>query len=264
MFGLNRRSLLAASLAVTLAACGGAGSGTSAEQTSQDGETAAAEIGQDMVLGSADAPITLVEYASWTCGACWQFHNDVMPMLKEEYIETGKVRLVFREFPTAPANVSLAGFVIARCRGAENYFDVIDELFDRQSAILALVRNGGAVRDALVQIGINQGLADEAAFEACLADETLRRNIATAVGRGDAQGVDSTPTVFMNGERLEGSAWRVADGMRDVLDAALAEIEGPAEAAEPSDAAVEETAAVDETPAELGESAESAETQPSE
>lgn len=263
MFGLNRRSLLAATLAVTLAACGGAGSGTSAEQTSQDGETAA-EIGQDMVLGSPDAPITLVEYASWTCGACWQFHNDVMPMLKEEYIETGKVRLVFREFPTAPVTASVAGFVIARCRGPENYFDVIDELFDRQSAILALVRNGGAVREALVQIGINQGLADEAAFEACLADETLRRNIGTAVARGEAQGVNSTPTVFMNGERLEGSAWRVADGMREVLDAALAEIEGPAEPAEPVEAEAEAPAPVDETTAELGESPESAETQPSE
>ncbi|MEL7546320.1 MAG: thioredoxin domain-containing protein [Pseudomonadota bacterium] len=248
MFGINRRSLLSALMVASLAACGSGGD-EPAEQISQDDEVAA-EIGQDMVLGDPDAPITLVEYASWTCGACWQFHNDVMPMLEEEYIETGKVRLVFREFPTAPVNVSLAGFVMARCRGADQYFEVIDELFDRQSAILALVRNGGAVRDALVQIGLNQGLADEAAFDACLADEAHRRNIATAVGRGEAQGVNSTPTVFMNGVRLPGSNWRVADGMRVVLDEALAEIEGTGAALDAAEG--------------LGETAESADTGSSE
>ena len=258
MFGLSRRAAVSALLALSLAACGSGGDAP-AQQISQDESDAPAEIGQDMIKGSADAPLTLVEYASWTCGACLQFHNDVIPMLEEEYIATGKVRLVFREFPTAPANVSLAGFVIGRCLGEDVYFDVIDELFVRQPGILSLVRNGGAVREALVQVGLNHGLADDAAFDACLADETHRRNIATAVQRGEAQGVNSTPTVFLNGEQLPGFEWRSADGMRAVLDAALAELEGPAETAA-DEVPVEEVSVEAETEA-LGDPAESADTE---
>ena len=83
---------------------------------------------QDIVLGNPNAPLTLIEYASWTCAACLDFHNRIMPDIRAEYIDTGQVKLIFREFPTAPANLSVAGFVIARCAGPDKYFDVVDEL----------------------------------------------------------------------------------------------------------------------------------------
>lgn len=221
MLEQTRRLALGALASLALVACGGAGSGP----TAGDGQVTSGQDGasQDMVMGSPEAPVTLIEYASWTCGACLQFHNDVMPMLKSEYLDTGKVRLVFREFPTAPHNVSVAGFAIARCAGPDAYFDVIEELFERQSAVLSLVRSGGQVKQALVQISMNQGVGNEAALDACLQDESIRRAISTAIGRGDAMGVNATPTLFLDGEKLEGFKWRSADGMREVLDEALGE-----------------------------------------
>jgi protein-disulfide isomerase len=219
MLKQTRRTALGALASLALVACGGAGNGEAPGSSPTSGSQASESL--DMVLGAADAPVTLIEYASWTCGACLQFHNDVVSMLKTDYIETGKVRLVFREFPTAPTNVSVAGFAIARCSGADTYFDVIDELFDRQSAVLSLVRSGGQVKQALVQIAMNNGIGNEAELDACLQDEGVRRAISTAVGRGDAMGVSATPTLFLNGDRLDGFKWRSADGMREVLDEAL-------------------------------------------
>jgi protein-disulfide isomerase len=75
----------------------------------------------DKILGSESAPVTIVEYASVTCGACAAFHQQTYPTLKSKYIDTGKVRLIMREFPTAPAPVAIGGFMLARC-GNDRYF----------------------------------------------------------------------------------------------------------------------------------------------
>ncbi len=216
MFETARRSVLAALTAFALAGCGS--SDSSAETSDGAGETSALK---EMSLGAEDAPVTIVEYASWTCPACLQFHQDVMPVLKSEYIETGKARLVFREFPTPPVNVAVAGFALGRCAGPDTYFDMLDELFDRQQGVLALVRQGGQVRAALYEIANNHGIDSEAQFEACLEDVDIRRAIAASIALGEGQGVNSTPTLFVNGERLDGAEWRYADGMRDILNEAL-------------------------------------------
>lgn len=220
MLRLTRRVALAALSAFALSACGQAGSeNDGAASTPADGGDTA--IVQDIILGNPDAPVTMIEYASWTCPACLNFDQTVMPMIKTDYIETGKVRYVFREFPTPPANIAVAGFAVARCTGDDKYYDVIDELFERQAGILTLARQGGQVKQALMQVAENHGISGEAAFDACLADETIIRAISTSVSRGDASGVDSTPTVFINGERLEGYDWRYPEGMKTLLDAAL-------------------------------------------
>jgi protein-disulfide isomerase len=78
----------------------------------------------DKVLGSDKAPVTIIEYASVTCPHCATFHIETYPKLKEKFIDTGKVRFIFREFPTAPANASIAGFMLARCSG-DKYFPLI-------------------------------------------------------------------------------------------------------------------------------------------
>lgn len=231
MLRLTRRVALAALSAFALSACGQAGSEDdgAASTPSEGGETA---IVQDIILGDPDAPVTMIEYASWTCPACLNFDQTVMPMVKADYIETGKVRFVFREFPTPPQNIAVAGFAVARCAGDDKYYDVIDELFERQAGILTLARQGGQVKAALMQVAENHGLSGEEAFDNCLADEAVIRAISTSVSRGDASGVDSTPTVFINGERLEGYDWRYPEGMKTLLDAALGiEPEAPAEEA---------------------------------
>ncbi|CAI8346568.1 MAG: hypothetical protein CME93_07580 [Hyphomonadaceae bacterium] len=215
-----RRQTVTLIAALGLVACGSAGSEDAANpQMISDAERAISDI----VLGNTGAPLTMIEYASWTCGHCLQYHEDIMPILLDEYIEQGKLRLVFREFPTAPANVSVAGFAIARCAGPDKYFDVLDELFKRQSAIISLIRNGGQVRAALIQIGLNNGIPNEETIEACLADNDILRAISTSIARGDAQGVRATPTIFLNGEQLVGSNWRSPDAMRTILDDALTE-----------------------------------------
>jgi protein-disulfide isomerase len=205
-----------------LAACGASG---------DDPDSASSDAAlQEITLGEDDAPVTVLEYASWTCPACLQFHNDVVGNLKDDYIETGKVKYVFREFPTAPAQVSVAGFAVARCAGEDRYYDVLDELFSRQTAILSLARQGGQVKAALQQVASNNGINGAEEFDACLQDADIRRAIAASVTAGEDDGVNATPTVFVNGEQLEGYAWREWSGMEAILADALGE-EAPGEEA---------------------------------
>ena len=110
MIQLTRRAAVAAFSLIALTACGAADTSNAQEGTPGANGLALTDI----ALGEADEPITIVEYASWTCPACLQFHNDVIPMLKADYVETGQVRFVFREFPTPPANIAVAGFALAR------------------------------------------------------------------------------------------------------------------------------------------------------
>lgn len=231
MLRLTRRAAMVALSAFALTACGQAGGENDGATDTPAGSSDPAIV-QDIILGDANAPVTMIEYASWTCPACLDFDQNVMPMIKSDYIDTGKVRFVFREFPTPPANISVAGFAVARCAGNDKYYDVISELFDRQAGILTLARQGGQVKEALMQVAENHGLSGEEAFDACLADESIIRAISTSVERGDASGVNATPTLFVNGERLEGYDWRYPEGMKAELDAALGiEPEAPAETA---------------------------------
>jgi len=217
MIRFTRRLAVTAIAAAALAACGGSNAD---DATTTSGEAGAPAL-QEMVRGDADAPITIIEYASWTCPACLDFDQRVMPMLKSEYIETGKVKLIFREFPTPPATISVAGFAMARCAGPDKYYDVLDELFEKQTGILSLVRSGGQVKEALVLIGKNHGIADEAAFDACVENTDIRRTIAASISAADAKGVSSTPTIFINGKMAEGYEWRNPEGMKALLEETL-------------------------------------------
>ena len=214
----TRRMAAAALSAIILTACGAANTGSAQGETEESGAIALTDI----ALGSDDAPVTVVEYASWTCPACLQFHTDVIPMLKSEYVETGKVKFVFREFPTPPANVSVAGFALARCAGENNYYNAIDDLFAAQSNVLNLARSGGDIEGALRSLASSYGIEGDG-FNDCLANKDITYAIGESVMKGDSQGVNSTPTVFVNGEKLQGYDWRKADGMRAVLDAKLGE-----------------------------------------
>ena len=143
-----------------------------------------------------------------------------MPTVKSDYVETGKVKFVFREFPTAPANVSVAGFALARCAGEDQYYNVIDDLFMAQTNILNLARSGGDIEGALRSIASSYGIQGDS-FGECLANPDVTYAISESVMKGASQGVTYTPTVFINGEKLQGYDWRSAEGMKALLDSRL-------------------------------------------
>ena len=166
----------------------------------------------EMVLGKDDAPVTIVEYASMTCPHCAHFHATTLPELKTKYIDTGKVRLIFREFPFDPR--AEAGFMLARCSD-DNYFPMIDVLFKQQQN-WASVENA---KDALLQISKLAGFSQES-FEACLTDQKLLDDVRAVQKRGaDEFKVDSTPTFFINGNTYKG-ALTIAE-MSAIIDGML-------------------------------------------
>ena len=218
MRAISRHAAVFAASLFAVAACGSADGG---DESTAPSSTAA--VTHEMVMGDEDAPVTLVEYASWTCAHCLQFRNDVVDRMEEEYVETGKVKFVFREYPTAPANISVAGFAVARCAGEDKYFDVVNELFDRQAAFISIAREGGQVKAALQQVAANHGITDPAEFDACLQDSDIRKAIAASVAKGEADGVTGTPSILINGQQPAGYQWRSWDGMQAALDEALGE-----------------------------------------
>lgn len=152
----------------------------------------------EQALGKADAPVTIVEYASMTCPHCATFHEKTLPEFKAKYIDTGKVRMIFREFPFDPR--AEAGFMLARC-AKDNYFPMVDVLFKQQQN-WAAVQNA---KDALLQIAKLAGFSQES-FEACLTDQKLLEDVRSVRERGAKDfGVDSTPTFFIDGNRYPGA-----------------------------------------------------------
>jgi len=151
----------------------------------------------DMSLGKADAPVTIVEYASMTCPHCAHFHANTLPELKTKYIDTGKVRLILREFPFDPR--AEAGFMLARC-SKDNYFPMVDVLFKQQQAWVP-VENA---QEALLQLAKLAGFSQQS-FEACLTDQALLEQIRAVRTKGEELGVRSTPTFFVNGAKYAGA-----------------------------------------------------------
>jgi protein-disulfide isomerase len=151
----------------------------------------------DLVQGKADAPVTIIEYASMTCPHCAAFHKGTYPALKTKYIETGKVRFIFREFPLD--DLAVAASMLARCAGGEKTMALIDVLFASQDK--------WAVRDplpALLQIAKQAGFT-QASFDECLKDQKLYNNILAMRERGSKEyKVESTPTLFINGKMQKG------------------------------------------------------------
>jgi protein-disulfide isomerase len=153
----------------------------------------------DLVLGNADAPITVVEYASMTCGHCAHFHTTVFPTLKEKYVDTGKVRFVMREFPLD--NLAAAASMLARCAGDGKTFPLISVLFAKQDE-WAFVK--GDPRPELLKFAKQAGFTQES-FEKCLTDQKLLDDISAVRSRAaETFGVNATPTFFVNGKKLNG------------------------------------------------------------
>jgi protein-disulfide isomerase len=153
----------------------------------------------DMALGPAKAAVTIVEYASMSCPHCAAFDQNVLPMLRSKYIESGKVRFVFREFPLDIK--AAAASMLARCIArddASKYFATIEMLFKQQELLLEQTTT------TLKQIGAQAGM-NELAVESCVKDDALLDKLRADLGFAFEQlKVDATPTFFVNGEKLRG------------------------------------------------------------
>jgi len=154
----------------------------------------------DMVIGSATAPITIVEYSSLTCSHCAAFAENVFPMLQSKYIDAGKVRFVSREFPLEVK--AAAASMLARCAAngdPSKFFDATTMLFRQQQELIE------RTTETLTVIGGKFGM-DQAAVETCIKDDaTLDKLQADQNFAYRELNVDATPTFFINGEQLKGS-----------------------------------------------------------
>lgn len=205
----RRAALTAAALAAmaTLTGCGASGTGAKAEG--------------DMGMGAPEgAKVTVVEYASVTCPHCAAWQNTTYEAFKAKYVDTNKVRYVFRELPTPPVEIASAGFLLARCAGEDRYFDVIHEIMARQQEMFS-----GATppRTVLLRIANGVGLSEQQ-FTECVTDEDAIAAMEARVRTAQEAGVTGTPAFFVNGTQVvsPGSEGATLEDLSKAIDAELA------------------------------------------
>ncbi len=203
----RRAAMTAAALAAmaTLTGCGG---------------NAGAPAEGDMALGAPEgAKVTVIEYASVTCPHCAAWQEETWPGFKAKYVDTNKVRYVFRELRTPPANVASAGFSVARCAGEDKYFDVVHELMSNIQEL-----HGPDPRSTLYRIGNGAGLSNQQ-IEACIKDPEALKASDERDRAAVRNGVTGTPTFIVNGVTVitpgSDSGASLAD-LSTAIDAALA------------------------------------------
>lgn len=168
----------------------------------------------EMSIGSPDAPVTLHEYSSLTCGHCANFHTETLPLIKKNYVDTGKVRIVFHDFPLEPN--ALAAVALARCAGPERNVDFFDMLYQTQSNWY----NATNRLAALTALARFYGLSAED-VNACLNNGELIQAIQNNRDRdSDTFGIQSTPSFILEGKKIVGAL--TYDDFKDELDKALA------------------------------------------
>lgn len=152
----------------------------------------------DHVLGDPKAPVTIIEYASLTCSHCAHFHAQILPDLKKKWIDTGKVKLVYRDFPLDQIAVKAAQ--IAECAGKDKYFGVLDIIFRSQP-------QWATVADPLAELAKPLRIAGlgDAEIKACLANDAMMSPVLNDYRSGEALGVAATPTLFIGGQLYRGS-----------------------------------------------------------
>ena len=168
-----------------------------------------APTAQDRVLGKADAPITIVEYASLSCPHCAHFANAVLPKLKENWIDTGKAKLILRDFPLdEPA---LRAEMLARCAPPERFYPLVETMFETQDKWVV----GKDWRAALEKLVRLAGIGKKE-FDACLGNKAIEDQVAgSRLVAAQQLGVNSTPTFFINGKKFEGEP--TIEGFEQVL-----------------------------------------------
>lgn len=152
----------------------------------------------DRVLGNANATVTVVEYASLGCSICRAFHKATFPRFKKEYIDTGKVRFIYREFPIGKSSVAAAAAL--RCVPEKHFFRLSDKFMNSTGHW-----NGREVNaDAIYKVVQDSGLT-RSAFDTCLSNQKINDGVTWVKQRGRELGVQGTPTFFINGHKVRGA-----------------------------------------------------------
>ena len=188
---------------ITVAFCLAVSAGPGHAAKAAKAATAAKPVGpailpDDMSMGSPTAKIQVIEYASLACPHCGHFNETIFPALKARYIDTGKARYTLKEMLTEPTTVAAAGFLMARCAGPAKYFAVVDQVFRSQPRW-----SSGNIKPIFQEIAAANGL-DEARFNSCLQDQAGVDAISARAQRAsEVDHVNSTPTLFINGQLIE-------------------------------------------------------------
>ena len=171
----------------------------------------------DFIIGNNNAPITIIEYASMSCNHCANFHNNTLPDLKNEYIDTGKVKYVFRDFPyNYPA---LLGSMVMRCIPSEVRYDYMNALYKLQN--MWVVSENSITRQELYKIMQTGGMTKEN-FDTCLSNVDLENKILQKVIAAQSEfNIRSTPSFLINGDLLEGD--KSIKVFRQILDKILSD-----------------------------------------
>lgn len=172
---------------------------TTADATTQQAVLQPVIRPEDHVLGKADAPVTIIEYASMTCPHCAAFHAETMPKLKSEFIDKGKVRLVFRPFPLN--QLALRASLLAECVPGDGYFELIGTMFAGQKEWMEAQNP----LDSLRAMGKSAGI-EESKIDGCMTDDKKTQQIAAAYKEAvDTFGVNATPSFIINGTKFAGA-----------------------------------------------------------
>ena len=202
---ITRRSAVGLGLGAFVAAAGGLPyfllSESADRAWAQDNQSEFMKPGAlpENAMGSEDAPVTIVEYSSLTCPHCANFHQHTVPGLKEKYVKTGKVRYIIRDFPLD--RIAFAASALARCAGPDKYFPFTTALYKNQDT---WSRGDGNPAERLFKMAQQAGFTKDT-FNECLRNKEVIDHIEATRKRGNEEfGVNSTPTIFVNGKKLEG------------------------------------------------------------
>src|SRR5688572_20058442 len=198
---LARASLLVA-IAAALLGCGGGSAGPTppidkATYVPPAGELLAPGPLGERAMGKPTAPVTVIEYVSLTCPHCAQFQKDLFPRMKKEFIDTGKVRYIVREFPIGHTSGTAA--IINRCAPEDKYFFLLNQFLTRQPEWVSQ----GVRPDAIYAVAKSSGMSRET-FDKCLSNQTIISGLTEVKQRGRQFGVIGTPTFFINGRKAQG------------------------------------------------------------
>lgn len=208
-----------AALALAAVACSKAGGADAGNGARID------PILADVTIGSASAPVTMIEYASLTCPHCRDFWKQEFPRLKAAYIDTGKVKYTLRELPTPPAELAIAAAGVARCAGKDHYYDVVDDVYANYHKMMDAVDSANGAAPVLIEIGGRHGLSPDQ-VAACARSKAIRQYVDKEIAE-KPDFAQSTPTVIVDGEHIEDTRY---DNLVKVIEAKLNPNAAPAAA----------------------------------
>lgn len=175
----------------------------------------------DHIIGNADAPVTFIVYASVTCPHCAQWFAEDYPVIKANYLDTGKARMVFREFPTAPGPIAVAGFMIANCSGDQFIDSIVYQMANQKQTMEGLQSAQGEadIMSVFGNIGAQTGLSQEQTMSCMNNSEGLNR-IQNSMDLAKAAGISGVPAISV-GDTMYGVRDTSADRLSTIIDAKI-------------------------------------------